>query len=81
MSALHGEDCRQSPVCPHLTRSYCQDEDYYPNWYKTGLAGWGLTLNEGNISNTLMKVSVSSSAANRSIGFTTGFHNHGEGPE
>ena len=59
MSALHGEDCRQSPVCPHMILLYCQDEDYYPNWYKTGLAGWGLTLNEGNISNTLMKVSVS----------------------
>ena len=40
-----------------------QDEDYYPNWYKTGLAGWGLTLNEGNISNSLMKVSVSRSLA------------------
>ena len=48
-------------MCPHLTPSYCQDEDYYPNWYKTGLAGWGLTLNEGNISNTLMKVRVSRS--------------------
>lgn len=33
-----------------------QHEDYYPNWYKTGLAGWGLTLNNGNLSNTLTKV-------------------------
>ena len=62
VSALHGEDCRRSPVCPHLTL-VSQDEDYYPNWYKTGLAGWGLTLNEGNISNSLMKVSVSRSLA------------------
>ena len=27
-----------------------------------------------------MKAYVTSSAVKRSIGFTTGFHNHGEGP-
>ena len=36
-----------------------QYESYYPNWYKTGLAGWGVTLNNGNLSNTLVKVTTS----------------------
>ena len=38
-----------------MIQLFNQKEDYV-HWYKTGLAGWGLTLNDGNISQTLMKV-------------------------
>jgi len=48
--------CRRKKIWPACLPSMY--EDYYPNWYKTGLAGWGLTLNDGNISNTLVKVNA-----------------------
>lgn len=31
-------------------------DENYAGWYKSGLAGWGQTLNGGNLSRTLMKV-------------------------
>jgi len=31
-------------------------EENYAGWYKSGLAGWGQTRNEGNLSRTLQKV-------------------------
>merc|ERR550532_2455558 len=48
--------CKRKTIWPACLPS--MHEDYYPNWYKTGLAGWGLTLNNGNLSNTLTKVNA-----------------------
>jgi len=48
--------CRRKKIWPACLPSMY--ESYYPNWYKTGLAGWGVTLNNGNLSNTLVKVNA-----------------------
>jgi len=48
-------NCKRKKIWPACLPSVHEN---YVHWYKTGLAGWGLTLNEGNISNTLMKVNA-----------------------
>jgi len=47
--------CKKKRIWPACLPSMNEN---YVHWYKTGLAGWGLTLNDGNISSTLQKVNA-----------------------
>jgi len=46
--------CRKKQVWPACLPN---KQENYAGWYKSGLAGWGQTRNDGNLSHTLMKVS------------------------
>ena len=56
----------------------CEDSGYHE---LTGIVSWGFGCGRKDVPGVYVKVSCSTiiSAVKRSIGFTTGFHNHREG--